>query len=233
MARIVKEYDERYTEFLAVAQDLFYRKGYEQTSVQEIINTLGVAKGTFYHYFASKAELLNALVEHQYLQTVAALEPIVADDGQSAVEKFTSLFAHIGTWKTANRDLLMDALRMFYQDENLRLRNTMMAQSNAVVAPLLAQIIRQGVAESVFDVDYPDEVAEIVLTMGLACSEAISTLLLAGTWDETAIHSIECKLLVYQRSIERVLGAEQDALQLIDPDILNIWLPNNETGTQQ
>jgi hypothetical protein len=149
------------------------------------------------------------------------------------VEKFTSLFAHIGTWKTANRDLLMDALRMFYQDENLRLRNTMMAQSNAVVAPLLAQIIRQGVAESVFDVDYPDEVAEIVLTMGLACSEAISTLLLAGTWDETAIHSIECKLLVYQRSIERVLGAEQDALQLIDPDILNIWLPNNETGTQQ
>jgi AcrR family transcriptional regulator len=226
MVRIVKEYDERYAEFLAIAQELFYRKGYEQTSVQKIITALGVAKGTFYHYFASKAELLNALVEHQYLQTVAALEPIVTDESRNAVEKFTALFTHIGTWKAANRDLLVDMLRMFYQDDNLRLRTRMMAQLTAAIVPLLARIIRQGVAEATFDVAYPDEVAEIVLTMGLSCSESIAALLLAGTWNDADIRSIERKLMAYERSIARVLGASEGALRIIDPDILTIWLPN-------
>ena len=50
MARIIKEYDERYTEFLDVAQKLFYSKGYEQSSVQGIIKAVNVAKGTFYGY---------------------------------------------------------------------------------------------------------------------------------------------------------------------------------------
>ncbi len=46
MARTVKEYDERYKEFLNVGQRLFYQKGYAQTSVQDIIGEIGVAKGT-------------------------------------------------------------------------------------------------------------------------------------------------------------------------------------------
>ncbi len=226
MVRIVKEYDERYAEFLAMAQELFYRKGYEQTSVQEIITALGVAKGTFYHYFASKAELLNALVEHQYLQTLAALEPIVADESSNAVEKFTALFAHIGSWKADNRDLLVDTLHMFYQDDNLRLRTSMMVKLTAAITPLFARVIRQGVAESAFNVAYPDEVAEIVLTMGLSCSEAIAALLLAGTWDEADVRNIERKLIAYERSIERVLGAPEGALRIIAPETLHIWLPN-------
>lgn len=228
MARIVKEHDERYADFLGIAQELFYRNGYEQTSVQEIITELGVAKGTFYHYFASKAELLNALVEHRYMQTVAALEPIVTNESLSAVEKFTALFAHISNWKAANRELLIDALRMFYQDDNLRLRSRLMTRLTAAIAPLLARIIQQGVAESIFDVAYPDEVAEIVLTMGLACSEAIAALLLAGTWEDDAVRSIERKLVTYERSIERVLGAAVGSLRLIDADTLNIWLPNQQ-----
>lgn len=56
MARTVKEYDERYAEFLDVAQRLFYQKGYEQTSVQDIIREIGVAKGLFYYDSSSKSD---------------------------------------------------------------------------------------------------------------------------------------------------------------------------------
>ncbi|MCK4578956.1 MAG: TetR/AcrR family transcriptional regulator, partial [Candidatus Marinimicrobia bacterium] len=54
MARVLKEYDERKTEFLDAARELFYSLGYEQTSVNTIIEKVGVSKGTFYHYFKSK-----------------------------------------------------------------------------------------------------------------------------------------------------------------------------------
>lgn len=48
MVRIVKAYDVRYNEFLDMAQELLFSNGYEQTSVQEIIDIVGVSKGAFY-----------------------------------------------------------------------------------------------------------------------------------------------------------------------------------------
>jgi AcrR family transcriptional regulator len=47
----------RRTEILDVAQSLFYRKGYEPTSVQDIITEIGIAKGTFYHYFSAPSKI--------------------------------------------------------------------------------------------------------------------------------------------------------------------------------
>ena len=63
MPRVVKDYDERYAEFLEAAQQLFFSKGYERTTVQEIIKMVGVAKGTFYYYFGSKQAVLEAVVQ--------------------------------------------------------------------------------------------------------------------------------------------------------------------------
>ena len=43
------------------AWNLFYKKGYEQTTVEDIINASRTSKGTFYHYFKGKESLLNSL----------------------------------------------------------------------------------------------------------------------------------------------------------------------------
>jgi AcrR family transcriptional regulator len=67
MVRISKEHDERLTEFLDTARQLFFEKGYEKTSVNDIIEKVGVAKGTFYHYFKSKEDLLDQLV-NQFIE---------------------------------------------------------------------------------------------------------------------------------------------------------------------
>jgi hypothetical protein len=47
MTRIVKAPDERRSELIATAQQLFYTKGYERTSVSDIVKAVGVAQGTF------------------------------------------------------------------------------------------------------------------------------------------------------------------------------------------
>ena len=65
MVRIVKEHEERKNELLDAAQALFYQNGYETTSVAKIIDSVGIAKGTFYHYFKSKTDLLDQIVERQ------------------------------------------------------------------------------------------------------------------------------------------------------------------------
>src|SRR6266700_3782012 len=65
MARIVKEeeYAGKRNAILDVAQRLIYTKGYEQMTIQDMLDDLQISKGAFYHYFDSKQALLSALIE--------------------------------------------------------------------------------------------------------------------------------------------------------------------------
>ena len=61
--RIVKEAEERKNEILDEAAALFAKKGYDGTSIGDILEKVGVARGTLYYHFRSKEEILDALVE--------------------------------------------------------------------------------------------------------------------------------------------------------------------------
>lgn len=223
--RVVKEYDERFAEFLDVAQALFYSKGYEQTSVQEIIDKIGVAKGTFYHYFDSKVELLDALVARLSTQGVATLQPLIAERALPAMEKLARFFEQVNTFETANRDFLIDAMRVLYRDENVLLRVKIQMQSTALLAPLLTQIIYQGIDEGVFTLTYPDATAEILIEIGQGLSAAFERLIIKDETTSAEVAHIQRKVEAYERSVERVLGTPAGSLCLIDPGMLAIWLP--------
>lgn len=60
------------------AWNLFYKKGYEQTTVEDIINASRTSKGTFYHYFKGKESLLNSLsylFDEKYEDLSASIDP--------------------------------------------------------------------------------------------------------------------------------------------------------------
>lgn len=223
MGRIVKEYDERHAEFLAVAQRLFYQRGYEQTSVQAIIDAVGVAKGTFYHYFDSKEDLLDELVEGMLGAQLRELEPLIADPALDALTKLNRLFAQSNSWKLENRDLMKEVARVLYRSRNARLLNRVRAESLARVSPVMAQIIQQGVDEGVFEVEHVDETAEILISLGDALSSAIGPLMLGDDTDETRIAAAERKVSAYERALERLLAAPRGSIQLLDPHVLRAW----------
>ena len=60
------------------AWNLFYKRGYEQTTVEDIINASRTSKGTFYHYFKGKESLLNSLsylFDEKYEELFASIDP--------------------------------------------------------------------------------------------------------------------------------------------------------------
>ena len=61
----------RKEEILNAAQELFVSKGYEQTTTVDIMNAVGIAKGTLYYHFTSKEEILDALVERMGRRMIA------------------------------------------------------------------------------------------------------------------------------------------------------------------
>ena len=61
--RVVKEAEERKNEILDAAEELFVTKGYDGTSTGDILDKVGIARGTLYYHFKSKEDILDALIE--------------------------------------------------------------------------------------------------------------------------------------------------------------------------
>lgn len=220
---MVKEYDERHSEFLDVAQQLFFSKGYELTSVQEIITTVGVAKGTFYHYFDSKVDILEAIINRIADQITAVLQGIVDDSTLSPLEKLEQFFVQANQWKAARKDQLLQTGRVIYMDENVLLRERLLRAQTDRFVPMVAQVIEEGVADDLFEVAHPVEVAELIIVMVRVLGESIVRLLLEQD-EETTIAQISRQIETCNQSVGRVLGMREGTLTLFETDMLDAWL---------
>lgn len=235
MARIVKEeeYAARRNEILDVVQRLVYTKGYEQMTIQDILDDLHISKGAFYHYFDSKGSVLEALIERMVVvEVIPLLMPIVQDPHLTALEKLNRYFDTAVRWKTAKKTFMLELLRVWLADENAIVRQKLFTMSVKRVTPLLTEIIRQGIREGVFKTSYPDQVCQVIVYILQGLSDTIIELLISSETKRDAAR-IESGVTVYTEALtdalERVLGTPKGALHLIDPETLKEWFvsPND------
>src|SRR5262249_60651126 len=102
--------------FVDAAQRLIQIQGYEQMSIQDVLDALDASRGAFYHYFDSKVALLEAVVERMVDQSTAALRPLVDDPDRAALEKLAGLFAGVARWKAARGELMIAVLEVWFSD---------------------------------------------------------------------------------------------------------------------
>ena len=140
MVRIVKKAEERRSEILSKAQELFYKLGYNKTSVNMVIEALGISKGAFYHYFKSKEELLDSLAEILSENIKIKIEEVINDKNLNAIEKLNKMYYESGSYKVENIDFIMTITEALYNDENLLLRYKFQSKSLENFVPLLAAI---------------------------------------------------------------------------------------------
>lgn len=224
MPRIVKEHAVRRNEILDVARQLIYSKGYEQMTIQDMLDNLQIAKGTFYHYFNSKQELLEALIERMQGEVEQLLLPIVHDDTLPALEKFQRFFATLARWKTERKTFLLSLVRVWYTDENAVVRHKLRVAGAKWITPLLAVIIHQGLREGVFTTPYPDQISEVIVHLGDGMNNALAELLLSIEPERDDLSRLEGVTAVYTDAIERVLGAPSGSLEIVDNETLKEWV---------
>jgi AcrR family transcriptional regulator len=235
MPRVFKEeeYTSRRNEILNSARRLVNTKGYEQMTIQDILEDLQISKGAFYHYFDSKGEVLQALVERIVIDEVEPLLiPIVQDPDLTALEKLHCYFDTAARWKYTRKSLMLELLRVWVADTNAIVRQKMFSMTVKRVTPLLTEIIRQGIDEGVFKTAYPEQVCHVIIYILQGLSDTFVDLLIAGESDRDD-KGVESALSAYSAALsdamERVLGAPKGSLNLIDPDTLKAWFSNEET----
>ena len=142
-----KHPEETVNRILDVALGLFFEKGYDDTSIQDIIDGLGgLTKGAVYHHFKSKEDILTAAIDRDNRGLYAELKRIRDDGRMNGAEKLQKLFAasiegqHMDTWANVAPDV--DPVK------NSRLLGLQYESVFAETVPDFVQpIVEQGVRE--------------------------------------------------------------------------------------
>ncbi|MFA5312816.1 MAG: TetR/AcrR family transcriptional regulator [Methanomassiliicoccales archaeon] len=186
----------RRNEFIDAAGALFSEKGFERTSVEDIVERVGVAKGLFYYYFESKEMLMTAMVAKMTDEIGANIGDIMSREGLTAMERFDEIVTSNRMMKVRSHELM----RWFHEERNQALHFSMEEKSTDHMLPALESIIRQGIEEGVFDTPYPRESAIAMLSIFRGISHDKMKL------DEPK--NLERAALVLGHLSERILGAE-------------------------
>jgi AcrR family transcriptional regulator len=210
--------------FLDAAQRLIQTKGYEGMSVQDVLAEAGTSKGAFYHYFDSKAALLEGVIDRMVVGATAYVAPLLDDPGLSATAKFRAMFAGIASFKTERRELLMGLMQTWLSDDNAIVREKFRRGVVAQMLPIYTDLIREGVVEGAFSVTSPEHSARVMLALLLGANEHASWLYTANHAGEIPFEVVEGALAAYPEAMERILGAPPGSLRWWDDDaILHDW----------
>lgn len=146
---------------LSVCEKLFLEKGYDETSVDDILTASGYSKGGFYHYFKSKDEVLSEIFDRLFKKIVEELSIIVGDEKIPAIEKLKMCLERQMNMK---KPVFLPFLKYMINKEKVNYMTfKCFVDSLKVIEPLMVNIIEQGVKEGCFDVKYADETVELLM----------------------------------------------------------------------
>lgn len=158
MPRTHRPAAQRREEILNAAYTLFTTKGFQPTTMEDILKVVGIAKGTLYYHFPSKEQILKALV----LRIVGQVEHQtrkIADSQAPALEKLVAIM-------TAMRveDAEAEIVEQFHAPGNAEFHLLSITAMIEHLTPILADVVAQGVSEGVFSTDRPYDAVELLLS---------------------------------------------------------------------
>lgn len=177
---------------LEAATRLFMEKGYEHTSIQDIIKQLGgLSKGAIYHHFKSKEDILVAVTDRMTEESNKILEEIRDRADLTGKEKLKMIFK-----KSVDRSDMDDLFTVAPDlSNNPRLLFSTFRDTVDNVAPLyILPIMEQGIADGSIRTDYPAELAELVI---LAANIWTNPMVFDDTLEE-----YNRKLMVFRQMME-------------------------------
>lgn len=161
MGRIAKDPEIRKKEIMEAAEALFSEKGFDQTSVSDITDRVGLSHGAFFYYFKSKNDLFKAVVGNFLDKEIAGFRAFVADSDVDALKKIQLLVD-----RSLSSSQIKNGFIDYMHDEgNASIHDEYTRRSQELLIPLIAEIVQQGVDEGLFNVEYPRECVELIIPM--------------------------------------------------------------------
>lgn len=196
----MKKGERRKQDLLNIAYRMFIEKGYENTSVDDIIIEAGIAKGTYYYYFESKEATLEAVIEMmiekaENIAKAALMKPVpIPQKLASVVYAFQP-----------NKDEIVIA-DVLERKENIVMHDKIGKKIVEVAVPILSDIVREGIAQGIFACTNVEERVKMLLIMS------------QNMFDYGAYSNKDIE--VYVDMLEKSLGAKEGTMSFISEFLL-------------
>jgi AcrR family transcriptional regulator len=209
--------------FLDVAQRLIQTKGYEQMSIQDVLDELETSRGALYHYFDSKQALLDGVVDRFADGAMSAVAPILADPHLPALRKLEKVLGGIASFKAERKQLVLAIMEVWNSDGNALVREKLRRLAARRLEPILATVIRQGMDEGIVTSNSPDEMARVLMYLIQGYQELAGEHFLARQAGTISFEVVLRTYAAFTEAFERILGIPPGSVTLTDEPTLRYW----------
>jgi len=220
--QVPKDSEERKWEYLDKALELFHEKGYEKTTINDIIQKVGVSKGAFYHYFQSKEEVIETIAKIYAENTARIIRNISERKDLTALEKVNMSITRVQEYKAYHAEKRLRIHEIFVSEENIKLQHKILDNFKEQAFSSYKTIINQGIKEGVFNTSYVEEAVELLIDMMGNLNYVLAKFILEIKNDPDVMTSVKRKLEFYEESMERIMQAKKGSIKLARPIIERI-----------
>jgi AcrR family transcriptional regulator len=209
-------------DLVADARQLILSHGYANTSVNTINARAGLSKGTFYHYFKSKSDLLDAVVDQLTQEGWRNTRHAIESTTGGAIERFRRFLAAARRWRLVALPQTAEIMRAVFRPENSLLRERMREQSISLAAPALAALLEDGNREGVFEVADSAATARVFLILAYGVSDDMMREVISSTLsDEDLLAQVVARGSAFMRATESLLGVPAGTIEGPDVELLS------------
>ncbi len=215
MSRPNTNFENKKLELIKIAFDLFLKKGYEETTISDILKASGISKGGMYHYFDKKEDILDAVLNYIIDIDEKRYDHIINDSKLGAIEKIISVIKIVETEKPieaiqADEQFSKRPISIFdYRSKKLSARRSL---------KMLSKIIKEGVESKEFNTIYPNEIAESMVCFTQNIYENIN--------EKPSLEKLNKEVDFFIYIFSTSLGIEQIKVEEIG-DLIKEQLKNN------
>lgn len=191
----MKKGEKRKKMLLKIGYDMFITRGYENTSVDEIIEKAQIAKGTYYYYFQSKEQMLEEVIDMMIDSETEMAKQIIQTD-IPVPQKIIGILASMKP--TEAEQPIKNTL---FKGENVLMHHKVRNKLIDTLTPLLSEVIKEGVDEGIFKCDNITERVKMLLILS---DDTFNE----GAFSEQDIH-------VFIDITEKLLGAKNGTMSFI------------------
>jgi AcrR family transcriptional regulator len=214
--RIVKPALVRQAELVDCAERLFLTRGYERTTINDVIAAAGVSKGAFYHHFRSKEDLLEACAGRVAAAVLAHAQAAKSEARLSALDRLNRFIAVSREWKADNMAGLRAMFTVLLRPENALLYHRIVSAEKAAVVPVLAGLIAEGARDGEFAVADAELVAEALLWLSESRRALVAEAMRRADAGEieAAVEALAQRIAAEEAMADRLLGLPAGSVRL-------------------
>ncbi|MBB4826331.1 AcrR family transcriptional regulator [Sporosarcina luteola] len=207
-----KDAEERRNEIIDAADMLFAQKGFDGTSTNDILENVGIARGTLYHHFKSKEDIMDALIDRYSDRLLSGATEIAENKDIPVLDRILHVVRSMSLSGGSSEEI-MDHI---HRPQNALMHQKIQRVIIQGLTPILTGMIREGIELGMFNTPFPYECMEMVVTYA---NTVFDDDLIQMTNEERGL-----RIQAFVFNVERLLGAESGSLM----DTLNIFAIEDE-----